>query len=41
MNTNLNSHGKSTISELVAQEFFIHQGCVVSKPINHFYEYDL
>lgn len=33
-------HKNGTISELLAEQFFIEQGNIVSKPINDFSEYD-
>lgn len=34
-------HQNGTVSELLAQQFFVDKGIVVSKPINDFNEYDL
>lgn len=34
-------HKNGTVSELLAQQFFIERGDIVSKPINDFSEYDL
>lgn len=34
-------HKKGTVSELLAEQFFVEQGNIVSKPINDFSEYDL
>lgn len=36
-----NTHINGTLSELIAQEFFINKGYIVSEPISHFSEYDL
>lgn len=34
-------HKNGTVSELLAEQFFIERGDIVSKPINDFSEYDL
>lgn len=34
-------HKNGTVSELLAQQFFVRNGFIVSKPINDFNEYDL